>query len=442
MTNKWTQGLFSAMADVTMGQSPPGEDCNDEGRGIPLLNGPTEFGAHHPTPVQFTTNAKKVCEKGDLLFCVRGSTTGRINWADQEYAIGRGIAAIRHKEGIEFHPFLKASVDVSLPVLLAAATGSTFPNVSKGQLEKMRILIPPLGEQRSIAQILGTLDDKIECNRRLNRTLEDIVRALFKSWFVDFDPVIDNALEAGKPVPEELADRAALRQQAAEEYATPLPDDLRALFPAAFSQTDEMGWIPEGWEVASLETIARLKTKTVQPNDAPEHLWTHFSIPAFDDGRQPVCELGESIKSGKYFVPSCSVLVSKLNPRFPRIWLPDVGDPSVSICSTEFMPFVPHDEDELPYLYAFITSEPIQTEMRNRATGSTGSRQRVKPKEIASMNVRMPPQQLRQHFSRITGRHLDRLLNNMRSIAKLSSLRDTLLPELLTGVVDLEACNG
>ncbi len=185
--------------------------------------------------------------------------------------------------------------------------------------------------------------------------------------------------------------------------------------------------------LARLFDSPQLKTKTVHPNDAPERLWTHFSIPAFDDGRQPVRELGESIKSGKYFVPSCSVLVSKLNPRFPRIWLPGVGDPAVSICSTEFMPFVPNDEAELPYLYAFMTSEPTQTEMQNRATGSTGSRQRVKPKEIASMNVLMPPQQLRGHFSRITGRHLDRLLNNMRAIAKLSALRDTLLPKLLNG---------
>lgn len=84
-------------AEIVMGQSPPGESCNAEGVGLPLLNGPTEFGPHHPSPVQFTTDARKRARAGDLRFCVRGSTTGRMNWADREYAIGRGVAAIRHK---------------------------------------------------------------------------------------------------------------------------------------------------------------------------------------------------------------------------------------------------------------------------------------------------------------------------------------------------------
>jgi type I restriction enzyme, S subunit len=84
-------------AEIVMGQSPPGESCNTAGVGVPLLNGPTEYGPYHPTPVQFTTDARKIARLGDLLFCVRGSTTGRMNWADREYAIGRGVAAIRHK---------------------------------------------------------------------------------------------------------------------------------------------------------------------------------------------------------------------------------------------------------------------------------------------------------------------------------------------------------
>ena len=74
-----------------MGQSPEGDDCNNEGVGEPLLNGPTEFGFYSPSPIQWTTNGKKHCVEGDLLFCVRGSTTGRMNWANQSYAIGRGL---------------------------------------------------------------------------------------------------------------------------------------------------------------------------------------------------------------------------------------------------------------------------------------------------------------------------------------------------------------
>ena len=81
-------GIFSDIATVIMGQSPEGDDCNNDGIGEPLLNGPTEFGIYSPTPVQWTTNGNKRCKTGDLLFCVRGSTTGRMNWADQQYVIG------------------------------------------------------------------------------------------------------------------------------------------------------------------------------------------------------------------------------------------------------------------------------------------------------------------------------------------------------------------
>jgi len=106
------------IAEITMGQSPSGENCNSKGQGLPLLNGPTEFGPSHPTPVQFTTDPRKKSQRADLLFCVRGSTTGRMNWSNKPYAIGRGIAAIRDRRGPAFQPLLRAVVELSLPDLL------------------------------------------------------------------------------------------------------------------------------------------------------------------------------------------------------------------------------------------------------------------------------------------------------------------------------------
>ena len=138
----WKIAPFSDIADVIMGQSPEGDDCNNAGCGDPLLNGPTEFGFYSPTPVQWTTNGKKYCVAGDLLFCVRGSTTGRMNWANQSYAIGRGLAAIRHKKDSNFNWFIKAMVDNSLNAILAAATGSTFPNIGKELLNGFYVIIP------------------------------------------------------------------------------------------------------------------------------------------------------------------------------------------------------------------------------------------------------------------------------------------------------------
>ncbi len=227
---------LSAFADIVMGQSPPGETCNEASIGLPLLNGPTEYGPHHPTPVQFTTDARKRARPGDVLFCVRGSTTGRMNWADREYAIGRGVAAIRHKTKPDLQPFVRAVIEYNLPDLLAQATGSTFPNVSSEQLAG--IWWPPLPEQeqRAIAHILGTLDDKIELNRRMNETLEAMARALFKSWFVDFDPTRAKAERRDPGLPKPLAD----------------------LFPDAFEDS-ELGEIPKGWAVGTVGEVTEVQ---------------------------------------------------------------------------------------------------------------------------------------------------------------------------------------
>jgi type I restriction enzyme S subunit len=310
------------------------------------------------------------------------------------------------------------------------ASGSTFQELSGGTLKDLEFDIPErITEQRAIAHILGSLDDKIELNRRMNETLEAIARTLFKSWFVDFDPVVYNAVQAGNPVPERFSQAAARYRNGAP---CPVPDELAALFPDSF-ENSELGEIPKGWEVGTLKEFAKLKTQSVNPSIKPDKIWEHYSIPAFDSGKLPVQESGNDIKSGKYMVPRNSVLVSKLNPQFPRIWLVDVWDTDSSICSTEFMPFKPLVEGWLSYLYEMLKSQRIQTEIINRVTGSTGSRQRVKPKDIAILPCLVPPKKLINFFCARVGPLHDNLLSNIRQSATLVFLRDTLLPKLISG---------
>lgn len=234
---EWCEGIFSDLADVIMGQSPSGDSCNSKAIGMPLLNGPTEFGLVHPVAVQYTADSKREAKRNDILFCVRGSTTGRMNWADQSYSIGRGLAAIRHKKGEKYRHYLKGIIDYYLPHLLTAATGSTFPNVSKDQILGLKVMLPSLTEQEAIADMLASISDKIELNQRMNETLEAMARALFKSWFVDFDPV---RAKAEGPEPEGMDAATA------------------ALFPATFNDDG----LPEGWEQTTLEKIADLNPKS------------------------------------------------------------------------------------------------------------------------------------------------------------------------------------
>jgi len=174
----WRVSTFSDIATVIMGQSPDGDDCNNDSVGEPLLNGPTEFGVYSPTPVQWTTNGKKHCKEGDLLFCVRGSTTGRMNWANQPYVIGRGLAAIRHKTNTNLNWIIKAIVDNNMQELLAASTGSTFPNVGKDLLNGFQIIIPDdaslnkfENQGHSISQLISKNAREMEMLSKLHQTL-------------------------------------------------------------------------------------------------------------------------------------------------------------------------------------------------------------------------------------------------------------------------------
>ena len=136
-------------------------------------------------------------------------------------------------------------------------------------------------------------------------------------------------------------------------------------------------------------------------------------------------------------MPRNSVLASKLNPQFPRIWLPEITDSDVAICSTEFMPFVPTQDTWRPYLYELIKSSTFQNEICSHASGSTGSRQRVKPKDIAIMPVLIPrPEVINRFCDLVDGIH-KKLLGNRRNSLSLARTRDKLLPKLLNGELEM-----
>jgi type I restriction enzyme S subunit len=171
-----------ALGDVlrlTMGQSPPGSTCNSTGQGTPLLNGPTEFGSRHPVPVQWTTNVRRFCNKNAVLLCVRGSTTGRTNLADQKYAIGRGVAAIEADDPTD-QLFAYYALSSSIGSLLERTTGSVFPNLSRDDIATHSIPWPNRDSRRAIAEVLGALDDKIEANRTQLRIILELADSTYR----------------------------------------------------------------------------------------------------------------------------------------------------------------------------------------------------------------------------------------------------------------------
>ncbi len=168
----WPTVRLGEIATVIMGQSPKGDTYNLNGDGMPLLNGPTEFGEEHPTPRQWTTNPQRLCAKGDILFCVRGSTTGRMNWADGTYCLGRGLAAIRPKPSTCLPIYLYGFLKTQAAEILHHGEGGVFPNFNKDQLQAMPIVLPSIEEQKKTVSVLRQLGQTLTELQRLQREVE------------------------------------------------------------------------------------------------------------------------------------------------------------------------------------------------------------------------------------------------------------------------------
>jgi type I restriction enzyme S subunit len=203
------------------------------------------------------------------------------------------------------------------------------------------------------------------------------------------------------------------------------------LFPDSF-QDSPLGKIPKGWEVARMESLLALSRDSINPQQFPEEAFDHFSIPAFDAGR-PSLDFGESIRSSKYLIPSAAVLISKLNPHLPRVWLPQISDVRRAVCSTEFLVCVPKSGVPREYVYDLLSSRTFLDRFAQLVTGTTGSHQRVRPTAFLKMGVAMPPQDVRDAFTRRARPMLYECAALLTESNELTVMRDALLPRLLSG---------
>jgi type I restriction enzyme S subunit len=172
----WSMGKLADIADIVMGLSPEGESYNADGVGVPLINGPVEFGEYFPVKTKWTTSPTRMAEAGDLIFCVRGSTTGRRVIADGAYCLGRGVCGIRAKVGAT--TFLYQTINFGLVNLLTKTTGSVFPSLSAPDIKGFPVVLPPRQTVIRFTEQTETLTKKIQANVTESRTLAALHDAL------------------------------------------------------------------------------------------------------------------------------------------------------------------------------------------------------------------------------------------------------------------------
>ena len=274
----------------------------------------------------------------------------------------------------------------------------------------------PLRQQRAIAHVLGTLDDKIELNRRMNETLEEMARALFKSWFIDFDPVrakIDGRWQRGQSLPG-------------------LPAYLYDLFPNRLVDS-ELGEIPEGWEVKAMGDVAEQRRNGVRP----EHIDPDTPYIALEHMPKRCIALGDwgsadGLASGKFRFEQGDILFGKLRPYFHKVGIA----PLDGVCSTDIVVISP----KLPSWFGFVLGHISSSAFVDYTdAASTGTKMpRTKWADMARYRVVLPAIELAVDFTRLTQTWIIKMVSSIHASRTLSVQRDALLPKLVSGEIRAE----
>lgn len=362
-------------------------------------------------------------ENGKIARYIASSGTGGPAFGSTEFIVIRG------KDGVtdnDFAYYLTKWLEFRQFAIAQMTGTSGRQRVPVESLGGFKAPVPPLPEQRAIAHILGSLDDKIELNRRMNETLEAMAQALFKSWFVDFDPVIDNALAAGNPIPEELQERAA-RREALGDGRKPLPEDIRSLFPSEFELTEEMGWVPKGWKVCRIKEEFNLTMGQSPPGSTYNK---EGSGMVFFQGRT---DFGFRYPSGRVFCTQPKRLAKKddtlVSVRAP---VGDINLAKEDCCIGRGIAAVRHKSGSRSYTYYSMRELKKHFDCFDDTGTVFGS---INQEDFKSIYWLRKPNGLVKYFEEVSGCLDQKIETCTNNIDVLVGLRDTLLPKLISGEI-------
>lgn len=360
-------------------------------------------GERNITEIGLKNSSAKLMPKNTVLLSSR-APIGYVAIAENEISTNQGFKSVICNEEKINPEYLYYVLKVSKKRLESIASGTTFKEVSGKKVKEFKIPLPPLNEQNNIISVLSNLDKKIELNNSIISNLEELAQILFKRWFVDFE--FPN--EEGKPYKSSGGKMVE----------------------------SELGMIPEGWEVRELNDIVQHSKKTFNPKREKQVEVAHFSLPAYDSQQYPIIEDSKTIKSNKYYIDDNSVMFSRMNPKTPRTWLPNIQNEYINVCSSEYVVLDTSLYSNKGYIYSLIRNDDFNNYLINNATGSTNSRQRVRP--VISLQYTFPfNKNVMRKFELKIEAFYKEIINLREEIYTLTNLRDTLLPKLLSGEIEL-----
>lgn len=358
------------IVDVTMGQSPKSEYYNTEGKGYPFLQGNRTFGFKYPTFDTYTTVMTKPAKAGDVIMSVR-APVGDLNITPVNMCLGRGVCSLRMKNGNQ--DFLFYMMKYYIPHLLKKESGTVFGSVNRNDINGLEVDIPEDAQvQKKIARYLEMIDDKIELNNAINENLLQQAQALFKSWFVDFEPFNNQK--------------------------------------------------PSDWSVSTLGNVSIMGAGGDKPQNVSPIKSNLCQYPIYSNGLSEEGLYGFTDKP-KIFKESVTV---SARGTIGFVCLRHI--PYVPI--VRLVTLIPKTEIiSAKYLYLWLKQLHI--------TGTGTTQQQLTVPDFRKTEILVPSQEIVTLFTATVEPIFEKIWANQNENEKLSSLRDTLLPKLMSGELDV-----
>ena len=438
---EWTDVHLGDIASIFPGFGFKSKDFQPSG--IPIVKIKNvkagEISLHSLDHVDFefeNTHQKYLVKKGDLLITLSGNRydgspetwVGKVAYFGHlgKFLLNQRVAFIRANDPCHvdhrFLSYLLSSYQYQYEFISIATSSGGQANLSSKQVNDVQLALPPYPEQKAIAHILGTLDDKIELNRQTNKTLEAMARAIFKSWFVDFDPVHAKRSKQGGG------------QRDATAAALSLSPVTLDLFPDSF-QDSELGEIPVGWEVGTIGSFGTVTTGKTPPKSV-ENAFAAEGVPFItptDVSDDPFITAPDRYLTAdgvaavrKSVLNAGSICVTCIGSQMGKT----VMSPVECVTNQQLNSICVDNTDTTAYLFLTLRSRRDALLL----LGSSGSTMPIVNKTtFQSLGTLIPPLEILTKFSECTDAFFKSILRNTGASQTLASLRDTLLPKLISG---------
>lgn len=445
MRSKWQNIILSELGTIQTGKTPAGNIKDAYGIGIPFITPKDMDGRkyirhteRYLTVAGINSIKNYVIPKNSVSVSCIGSDMGKVIMTDKDSVTNQQINSIIVNIDKHEPEYIYYNLSSRRQELKKMAGGTTMPIINKTDFSKINIQLPPLPTQKKIAHILSTLDDKIELNRKMNQTLEAMAQALFKSWFVDFDPV-----HVKLTCKSEEALKIAAKKLG-------ISKEILDLFPNEFEES-ELGMIPKGWEVKTLSSICKLITKGTTPNKLDlESASDDATIPFIkvkditntgEINRNNLENIPNSVHLGsiKRSILEKNDLLFSIAGTIGRVAVVDSDLANANTNQALGIIRLKDKEEYLHFVWLALKSDGIQNNILSKVV--QGVQANTSLTNLRDIQIIYPASNILSKWNNLAGNLIEKFRNNQTEIRTLQKTRDTLLPKLLSGELDVLELN-